>query len=101
MDMGSYVVHMARMLGGGEPIVVSARAELRGPDVDRAMTASLRFPGGHTATVHCSMWSSSLLHLAVRVTGDGGELRVFNPIAPQCAGWLPVATPEGRRVEVP
>ncbi len=83
MDMGCYVVNMARMLGGEEPSVISATAKLLNPDIDRAMSAELRFPSGHTASVHCSMWSSSLLHLAARVTGDDGELRVFNPIGPQ------------------
>ena len=44
MDAGCYTVHMQRLLGGGEPEVVSARAKLRTPDVDRAMDAELRFP---------------------------------------------------------
>ncbi len=101
MDMGSYVVHMARMLGGEEPSVVSARAKLHSPDVDRAMTAQLQFPSGPTASVHCSMWSSSVLHLAARVTGDQGELRVFNPIAPQYVSWLTVRSGGARRIEIP
>ncbi len=90
MDMGSYVVHWARLLGGEEPTVVSATAKLHSPEVDRAMDAELVFPSGHTATVHCSMWSRSVLHLAARVTGDLGELRVVNPIAPQTVSWLTV-----------
>jgi predicted dehydrogenase len=104
MDMGSYVVHMARMLGGlagEEPAVVSATPKLQSPDVDRAMQAHLRFPSGHTATVHCSMWSWSFLHLAARVTGDRGELRVFNPIAPQFGSWLSVRSGGTRRHEIP
>jgi predicted dehydrogenase len=101
MDMGTYVVHMARMLGGEEPSVTSATAKLHDPDVDRAMRAELQFPGGHTASVHCSMWSSSLLHLAARVVGDDGELRVFNPIGPQFISWLTVRSGGGRRTEIP
>ncbi len=88
MDMGSYVVHMARMLGGEEPTVTGGPAKLHRrhrPGHDRRAA----FPSGHTATVHCSMWSSSLLHLAARVTGDDGELRVFNPIAPQPSAGSP------------
>ncbi|HZM55646.1 MAG TPA: hypothetical protein VFC03_11540, partial [Acidimicrobiales bacterium] len=61
---------MARMLGGEEPEVRSAAAKLHSPDVDRALSAELQFPGGHTASVHCSMWSSSVLHLSARVVGD-------------------------------
>ena len=90
MDMGSYVVHWARLLGGEEPTVVSATAKLQSPEVDRAMEAQLAFPGGHTGTLHCSMWSRSVLHLAARVTGARGELRVVNPIAPQTLSWLTV-----------
>jgi predicted dehydrogenase len=101
MDMGSYVVHMARMLGGEEPTVASARAKLHRPDIDRAMSAELQFPSGHTASVHCSMWSSSILHLAARVVGDLGEMRVFNPIGPQYASWLTVRTGGTRRTELP
>jgi predicted dehydrogenase len=101
MDMGCYVVHMARMLGGEEPSVTAATAKLHSPDVDRAMTAGLQFPSGPTATVHCSLWSSSLLHLSARVVGDLGELRVFNPIGPQYASWLTVRSGGGRRTEIP
>jgi predicted dehydrogenase len=101
MDMGSYVVHMARMLGGGEPTVVAAEAKMQSPGVDRAMRARLQFAAGHTASVHCSMWSSSVLHLSARVVGDEGELRVFNPIGPQYASWLAVRSGGTRRVEIP
>ena len=44
MDAGCYAVHMVRTLGGEEPEVVSATPKLRGPDIDRAMRAELRFP---------------------------------------------------------
>ncbi len=83
MDVGSYTVHMARLLGGEEPAVVSAEAKLRTPDVDRAMRAELAFPAGHTGRITCSMWSSWFLQTYARVTGDRGELRVINPTSPQ------------------
>ena len=101
MDMGCYVVHMARMLGGEEPAVLSASARLHSPDVDRAMHAELQFPSGHTASVHCSLWSTSVLHLSARVIGDQGELRVFNPVAPQFVSWLTVRAGGTRRTEIP
>ena len=101
MDMGSYVVNMARMLSGEEPVVASARAKLHGPEIDRAMSAELRFPSGASATVHCSMWSSSFLRVAVRVTGDRGQLSVLNPFAPQFASWLTVGSGGTRRHEIP
>jgi len=101
MDMGCYVVHLTRMLGGEEPEVRSAAAKLQSSDVDRAMSAELQFPGGHTASVHCSMWSSSFLHIAVRAVGDDGEMRVFNPFAPQFASLLTVRSRGTRRSEFP
>jgi predicted dehydrogenase len=100
MDMGCYVVHWVRLLGAGEPVVVGARAKRRGPDIDRAMEADLEFPAGHTATIHCSLWSRSVLRLAIRVTGDRGELRVFNPISPQGFSTLSVRSDGSTRREL-
>jgi len=82
MDAGCYAIHMARHLAGNEPQVVSAHAKLHSPGVDRAMRAELLFGAGCTGRVTCSMWSSQLLHIGFRVTGDAGELRVFNPVGP-------------------
>lgn len=81
MDLGCYAVDMVRAFGGSTPEVVSAQAKLRGSQLDRAMTAELRFPGGHTGQVRCSMWSSDLPHFSAKVIGDRGELRL-NPLIP-------------------
>ncbi len=83
MDAGCYAVHMARVFGGETPSVVSASARLRSPRVDRAMTAELKYPSGHTGRVTCSMWSSSVLRISASVTGSRGSVRVFNPLMPQ------------------
>ncbi len=98
MDAGCYAVHLARLLGG-EPEVITARAKLRDPRVDRAMRAELRFPGGHTGMITCSMWSSDVLRMSARVIGERGELRVINPYAPQFFHRLSVRTGDQRRVE--
>jgi len=99
MDAGCYAVHMARTFGGATPEVVSAQAKLRDPQIDRAMTAELRFPGGHTGRVRCSMWSSHLLQISASVVGDRGELHVLNPILPQAFHRLSVRSADGKRVE--
>lgn len=104
MDAGCYAVHMVRTLGcavdgGGEPEVLSAKAKLRGKDVDRAMRAELRFPGGHTGGITCSMWSSDLLKISARAVGTQGEMRVRNPLAPQFGHRIAVRTASGRRTE--
>ena len=99
MDAGCYAVHMVRTFGGATPEVVSAQAKLRDPQVDRAMTAELRFGGGHTGRVRCSMWSSHLLQISAHVVGDRGELRVLNPVLPQLFHRLSVRSADGKRSE--
>jgi predicted dehydrogenase len=99
MDAGCYAVHMARTFGGSTPEVVSAQAKLRDPQIDRAMTAELQFPEGHTGRIRCSMWSARLLEISARVIGERGELRVFNPVTPQFIHRLAVRTADGKRVE--
>jgi predicted dehydrogenase len=99
MDMGCYTVSLLRLLAGREPTVVRARAKLSSPGVDRAMRADYELPGGGTARTRCSMFSSSLLRMHAVVTGENGELRVFNPFAPQFVHRLTVRTNGVRRVE--
>ncbi|WP_284749557.1 Gfo/Idh/MocA family protein [Amycolatopsis sp. RTGN1] len=100
MDAGCYAVHMARTFGGGEtPSVVSASAKLRSPRVDRAMTAELRYPSGHTGRVECSLWSSSFLKISAKVTGSKGSISVFNPLAPQAYHRFTVRIGDTRRAE--
>jgi predicted dehydrogenase len=99
MDAGCYAVHMVRTFGGSTPEVISAQAKLRDPQVDRAMTAELRFPQGHTGRIRCSMWSPNLLELSAHVVGDQGELHALNPILPQIYHRLSVRSSAGKRVE--
>jgi predicted dehydrogenase len=99
MDAGCYAVHMVRTFGGSTPEVVSAQAKLRDPQIDRAMTAEVRFGAGHTGRVRCSMWSSQLVQISARVTGEHGELRVLNPVMPSYFHRLAVRSSDGRRVE--
>ena len=100
MDAGCYAVHMVRLLGGaaahGEPEVVRAEAKRRGPDIDRAMRADLRFPAGHTGRILCSMWSSDVLKIGAHAIGEHGDLSVSNPLT---GHRLSLRTKEGKRVE--
>jgi predicted dehydrogenase len=96
MDAGCYAVHCVRQLGTGEPTVVAAQAKLRSPGVDRAMTASLRFPDGATGTVTCSMWSRRLLGVSAKAIGEQGELRVTNFAAPHVFNRITVRSGKGR-----
>jgi predicted dehydrogenase len=99
MDVGTYTVHMARLLGREEPEVVSAEPKLRTPDVDRAMRAELKFPSGHTGRITCSMWSKWVLQTYARVTGDDGELFVINPTSPQMWHHMRVKSGGAKRTE--
>jgi predicted dehydrogenase len=99
MDAGCYAVHMARLVGGPDPEVVSAVPKLRGSNIDRAMEAQLRFKSGATGTVTVSMWSWKLLNISLRVTGSLGEMHVINPVAPQYWHRLTVKTGQGKRTE--
>ena len=82
MDAGCYALHCLRLLGSGEPEVVSAKALLRSPRIDRAMSAEFRFPEGARGFLEASMWSKRVLGLSAKVIGDRGRLKVFNFVAP-------------------
>ncbi len=99
MDAGSYVVHMLRTFGGSTPEVVSAQAKLRGPELDRAMTAELRFADGHTGRLRCALWSSDLFRASAKVVGDRGQLRWISPAAPHLFHRLSVRSADSKRVE--
>lgn len=95
MDAGCYALHCLRLLGPGAPEVTGARALLRSPGVDRAMTADLRFPEGATGRITASLWSRSLLRLGARVVGERGTMSVLNYAMPQAYHRLRV-TIDGR-----
>jgi predicted dehydrogenase len=99
MDVGCYTVHLLRTLAGDEPEVVCARALLHSPQVDRAMSAELRFADGRTGRITCSLRSATLLKLNARVEGDQGVLLVTNPFLPHLYHRLTLQTPTGTRHE--
>ena len=90
MDAGCYPINCIRLLGQDEPAVVSARAKLHGPAIDRAMVADFRFPGGATGRISTSLWSGQLLRLGARAVGERGEMRAFNYLSPQAFNLLTV-----------
>ena len=94
-----YAIHALRLVGPGEPSVVSATPALRGPDIDRAMEATFAFPGGATGHSSTSMWSHRLFRFSLRVTGSKGEMRVTNFIAPQYYNRLAVTVDGQKTVE--
>jgi predicted dehydrogenase len=99
MDAGCYAIHMARTFAGGEPEVVRASALTRSPGVDRRMDAELAFGDGRTGHVTASMLSSSVLKLAAKIRGTAGDIRIFNPVAPQYYNRIVVRGSNGKRIE--
>src|ERR1700742_4476765 len=99
MDAGSYAVDMVRTFGGSTPEVVSAQAKLSDAQVDRAMTAELRFTSWLTGRIRCALWSSDLFRASAKLIGDRGELRVLSPAAPQLFRRLSVRSADSKRVE--
>ncbi|MFO0553979.1 MAG: Gfo/Idh/MocA family oxidoreductase [Polyangiaceae bacterium] len=99
MDIGCYTVSMIRHYAGAEPSVERARALLWAPGVDRKMQASLRFADGRTAALTASMWSSTLVKAELRIEGEAGSIRVFNPIAPHFYHRVTIETRSGKRRE--
>jgi predicted dehydrogenase len=99
MDAGCYPISCIRMLAGAEPDVVSARATLHTPDVDRAMTADFRFPGGATGRIRASLWSGQILRIGARAVGERGEMLAFNYVGPHVMNLLTVRTAQGTRRE--
>jgi predicted dehydrogenase len=92
MDAGCYPINCIRMLGPGEPVVISARAKLHGPNVDRAMIADFRFPGGATGRIRASLWSGQMLRVDASAIGERGQMRVLNYLVPQVLSLLMVRT---------
>jgi len=99
MDAGCYTVHLLRHLASAEPEVVTARAFWTRGGVDRALAAELRFPGGRSARLTCSLFSRWLLRASARIEGTAGLVKVLNPFAPQFFHRLSVVTPAGTRSE--
>ncbi|SRR6266568_1862157 len=103
MDGGCYAISCLRLLGPGEPEVVSAAAELTSPGVDGAMTAGFYFPGGAAGRFDASLLPPDRPFTAdVQVTGERGHMRVENFMAPQDGHRLEVtAGGESRREHIP
>lgn len=99
MDAGCYAVNMLRMIAAAEPEAVSATATRLDANIDRAMTASLRFPGGCEGSVIVSMWSRRLLDISLTVIGTSGRMRAINPVMPQLWHRLSIQSAAGKRVE--
>lgn len=81
MDVGCYLVHVARTLLGPEPDTIEATSDID-PDtgVDLTTRATLGF-GDRTARIECSIRTEPE-DQTVRIIGTGGEINVIPPFNP-------------------
>jgi predicted dehydrogenase len=95
MDAGCYALDLIRLLGPGEPEVVSAFCVQEQADVDQQMTAFLTFPGGATAWLDvCFDPPDRTFRADVHVIGAGGQVRVQNFIHPHKGYQIEFRAPE-------
>ena len=99
MDLGCYPLHWLRHIFGGEPEVLSARAEVVDDVIDMSMEAELLLPGGVPARARCAMQPGTERSTEVHVVGDAGELRVIDPLTPQRGHLIELRTPWGTQRE--
>ena len=99
MDLGCYPLRLMRYLLDETPQVVSAKASLLHPQIDRWMEVDLRFPSGVSGRMTCALFSLHLVRITVRVVGDAGEMYVINPVVPHIFNRLTVRTQVGMRIE--
>jgi predicted dehydrogenase len=82
MDAGCYGIDVLRLLGPGEPEVVSAIATEQVPGVDSFMSAYLRYPAGATAWLELSFTVGGTFRADAHVVGEHGQVRMQNFMHP-------------------
>lgn len=90
MDLGAYTIDMLRQVAtasgdkalNSKPRVKWARAQLVGPDADRAMEAELAWENQCRGHIVNSLWSWRIPGVSLSVMGERGQLKVANPVFP-------------------
>jgi xylose dehydrogenase (NAD/NADP) len=82
MDVGSYTVSLARLIGKERPIRVNAHAQWTEAGVDQTLVATIEFSGGLLAQVSCSF--ATALHRQAFIVGTDGVIQTtfFNHPSP-------------------
>ncbi|MAA77882.1 MAG: oxidoreductase [Deltaproteobacteria bacterium] len=100
MDTGCYTISILRHVMQEEPKVISAQAKTVRNNIDRYMSAKLKFPSGAQGAIQCSIWAWPLLSAHVHIYGEKGSIHVANPIAPHILyNHLSIRTSEGLTTE--
>ena len=107
MDEGCYIIDCIYFLTKSTPISVvaaSASPSVNDPRVDQTTTASLKLPGGVTASFTCSLGlppklgfiPHSLPKNEFRVVGESGEVFCFSWVIPTFYHYIQVKTNDGK-----
>ncbi len=80
MDVGCYCVNVSRTMAGSEPIEVQAMATWTDRGVDEQLAGTLRFDGGVTAQIDCSL--SMERREVFHVAGADGHLEIASAFLP-------------------
>ncbi|HEY2068585.1 MAG TPA: Gfo/Idh/MocA family oxidoreductase [Rhizomicrobium sp.] len=99
MDMGCYPLHAVRSLVGTEPEILSADCTIR-HGVDAVTKAEMRFAGGVTGRIACSMIPERFA-AALTLKGERGTLEIVNFLAPQYGFSFKVTVDGKTREEKP
>ena len=94
MDVGCYPIRMMQSVFGSTPEVLSASA-LKSGGIDRAMSTTLQFPDGPSATIKASIWSASFKLPRLTITGTEGQLSVSSPYHPQFGSTIRIRSRSG------
>jgi predicted dehydrogenase len=109
-----YTLNVIRYLSSSDPIsVLSASHQLHiprsspsdfVPNVDRATAATLSLPNDIVATLNCDLGTPHYLgfiphmpKIGVVVECEGGEIKMFNFVAPTYYHWITVHTRDGTK----
>jgi len=69
---------------------------LKSRGIDRAMTATLQFPDGPSATIRASIWSAMFELPRLTITGTEGRLSVSSPYHPQFGSTIRIRSRSGK-----
>jgi predicted dehydrogenase len=97
MDLGCYPLGLTLQLLGAEPTSVEAEAVLTARGVDESLTARLGFAGGVEVELSASMGKGLAFDASLRVIGETGEIRYWNPVVPHLGGRLTVMSGDAVR----
>ena len=92
MDLGCYPLGLTLQLLEAEPASVEAEAVLTARGVDESLTARLAFAGGVEVELSASMGKGLAFDASLRVIGETGEIRYWNPVVPHLGGRLTVTS---------